>query len=53
MAAAIGGFAYLGYYLDHRNGADGKMYTVIFTLLGVGIAMYQVIREVTKMSKDE
>ncbi len=53
MAAVIGGFAWLGYYLDHRNGGDGKLYTIILTLLGVGLAMFQVIREVSNIGKDK
>lgn len=53
MAAVIGGFAWLGYYLDHRNGEDGKLFTIILTLLGVGLAMFQVIREVSNIGKDK
>lgn len=53
MAVIIGVFCWFGFYLDHKQDPPGKLYTVIFSLSGVGIGLYLVIREVIKMSKDD
>jgi predicted MFS family arabinose efflux permease len=49
MAAIIAGATYFGHYLD--NESEGSTYTVIFSLIGVGLAMYVAIKEVISISK--
>ena len=42
--------AYLGDYLDERYPiSEKRLYTLIFTLLGTGIAIYNVIRQLNKV----
>ncbi len=49
MAVIIGGMAWFGNYLD--EGSAQPIYTVIFSLIGVGIALYIAIKEVIDISK--
>ena len=51
MAILIVGGMYLGEYLDDKFGFEGPWVTICFSLLGVFIGLYIVIREVIKMSK--
>lgn len=53
MGVIIAFFCWLGVYLDGKKGPDHVLYTVLFSLLGVGIALYLVIREVIRMSKED
>ena len=53
MAVIIGFFSWLGVYLDKQQNPPGTLYTVCLSLGGVAIALYLVIREVIKMSKDD
>ncbi|MCT4582590.1 MAG: AtpZ/AtpI family protein [Flavobacteriales bacterium] len=48
MIFIIGGGALLGIYLD---GEEGKLYTILFSLLGVFVGMYLVIKEAINMMK--
>ena len=49
MLAIIGGSAWLGYWLDGRMNT-GPWLTIGLLLLGVFIAVFQVIRSLTKES---
>jgi hypothetical protein len=53
MAVIIGFTSWLGVYLDHKQNPPGTIYTVVLSLTGVAVALYLVIREVIKMSKDD
>jgi ATP synthase protein I len=52
MAAVIGGSVWLGVFLDGKYNKGGQAWTVCLALFGVAVALYQVIREVINMSKD-
>lgn len=40
--------AYLGKYLDGRFPAEKKWFTMLFTILAVGIALYNLLRQLKK-----
>lgn len=40
--------AYFGKWLDLKYPADKKWFTMIFTLLGVGISLYVVLQQLNK-----
>lgn len=48
MIATIGLLSFIGYKIDKYRNAKTLIFTAIFGLIGVGIALYQVIKEVTK-----
>jgi hypothetical protein len=48
MIAVIGLFTFIGYQLDERRAAELPLFTALFSLTGVCIALYQVIKTVTK-----
>jgi hypothetical protein len=45
MMAVIGVFSYVGYRLDAKFPNRYSLFTVIFSLAGVLIAMYQIIKQ--------
>ncbi len=51
MGIVIFLFAYLGQYLDEKYKSEN--YVKIFTVVGVFLAMYNVIRQVNQLNKDE
>jgi len=51
MIATIGLLTFIGYKIDEHRNSKSQIITAIFGLLGVGIALYQAIRQVTKDSK--
>lgn len=51
MAILIVAGMYFGEYLDKKFGFEGPWMTICFSLLGVFIGLYIIIREVIKMSK--
>ena len=51
MGMVIFLFAYLGQYLDEKYQSEN--YIKIFTILGVFLAMYNVIRQVNQLNKNE
>jgi len=53
MGAAIGGFTWLGYFLDGKYNPGGQGWTISLSLFGVFVALYLIIREVINMSKDK
>jgi len=51
MGIVIFLFAYFGQYLDEKYQSEN--YVKIFTILGVFLAMYNVIRQVNQLYKNE
>lgn len=51
MGIVIFLFAYLGQYLDEKYASEN--YVKIFTVVGVFLAMYNVIRQVNQLNKHE
>jgi len=52
MAITIGLFAWLGNYLDEKYQTEDPYYSIACILFGIAVALYQVIREVISLSKD-
>lgn len=48
MIATIGLLTFIGYKIDEHRQSETKIITAAFALVGVGIALFQVIRQVTK-----
>lgn len=40
MGVAIGGFTWLGTYLDDSQSNDKPIWTIVFSLLGIAVALY-------------
>lgn len=53
MGVIIGLSAWGGSALDEKFKTSSKVFTIILSLLGIGVAMYLVIREVIKMQKED
>ena len=51
MGIIIVGFAWLGGWLDEKYPNKNEIYHIIFTMLGVFIALYNVIRQVKQLNK--
>lgn len=51
MAAVIGGFTWLGTYLDDKW-ATSSLFTIIGALFGVGIGLYLIIKEVNQLNRE-
>lgn len=51
MAAVIGGFTWLGTFLDSKYATE-SLFTIVGALLGVGIGLYVVIKEVKQLSDE-
>jgi len=51
MGLIIFVFAYFGLWLDEKNADVTNLYTKILTLIGVFVALYNVIRQVNKLNK--
>jgi F0F1-type ATP synthase assembly protein I len=47
MAVTILACIFLGKYLDEKNEA-GKTWTIVLSVVGVGLAMYSVIKDLMK-----
>ena len=45
--------AIFGQWLDEKFKIEGSVLTIVFSLLAVFIALYNVIRQVNKMSNDK
>lgn len=52
MGLVIGGFAWLGTYIDKKYQNENQMWTVILALLGVAIGIYIIIKEVLNLTKN-
>ncbi len=53
MGITIYGFSYLGKYLDQGQANDGKLWTIVLTLVGVAISLYNLLRQVNKINDAE
>jgi F0F1-type ATP synthase assembly protein I len=51
MAAVIGGCTWLGLFLDQHFYTD-SLWTVILALVGVGIGLYLIIKEVQQLNRE-
>lgn len=47
MAVLISIGAYFGDYLDKENSSETPIYTVIFSLLSIFLALYYVFKKIT------
>ena len=52
MAITIGLFAWLGNYLDEKYNTEKPYYSIACILVGIAIALYQVIKEVITMTNN-
>lgn len=53
MGVIIALGAWGGSALDQKFNTSSRLFTIICSLLGIGIALYLVIREVIKMQKED
>jgi F0F1-type ATP synthase assembly protein I len=53
MGVIIGFFSWLGVYLDDKYKTKTPWWTIGLSLFGVTAALYLIIREVVKLSKDK
>ena len=53
MGITIFAGAYLGKYLDIEYPSNKKWFTMIFTLLGVGISLYVVLKQLNKFNDSQ
>ena len=51
MGIIIFAFSWFGGWLDDKYGNVKQINTIIFTLLGVFIALYNVVRQVNELNK--
>jgi F0F1-type ATP synthase assembly protein I len=51
MGVIIGVFTFIGYKLDRRYKLKQPYCTIVFSLLGVGIALYTAMRDFIKPNK--
>ena len=52
MGVIIGGFVYFGIWLDKTYHFE-NLFLIIFSLLGVFLALYQVIKTLKSLKKEE
>ena len=48
MIATIGLLTFIGYKIDEHRNSTSKIITALFALAGVGIALYQAIKQATR-----
>jgi len=48
MLVTIGIFAFIGYKIDASRGPGQPLFTALFSLLGVVLSLYQVVRQLNK-----
>ncbi len=53
MGAIVFAFAYLGKWLDSEYPNEHNIYVKVLTIVGVGIAMYNVNRQLKEINKSE
>lgn len=51
MLATIGLFAFIGYKLDGYKGNKSLIFTALFSVAGVGLSLYQVVKQLNKNEK--
>jgi len=52
MAAVIGGFTWLGTFLDAQCNTN-RIFTIVLALLGVFIGLYLIIKEVNSLNRED
>lgn len=52
MAAVIGGFTWLGTFLD-KQFHTSTVFTIVLALLGVGMGLYLIIKEVNSLNRED
>ncbi len=52
MTAVIGGFSWLGVFLDDKYQLKTPIWTIVLALFGVFISMYLIFIEVKNINKD-
>lgn len=53
MAAVIGGFTWLGTYLDEKQKLKTPIWTISLSLFGVMASMYLVFKEIKNINSNE
>jgi F0F1-type ATP synthase assembly protein I len=53
IGAVIFVFVYIGQFIDVKYPNDNNVYTKIFTVVGVFLSMFSVIRQVNEINKNE
>jgi hypothetical protein len=53
MGIVIFAFAYFGKWLDEKYGMLNLIYSKTLTIVGVFLALYNVIRQVKQMNNDQ
>lgn len=53
MGVIIFLFAFFGKWLDNKNANESKIFTIIFVLVGVILALYNVIVQVNKLNNEK
>ena len=51
MGAIIYLFVKIGNWLDFNYNSEGKMYTVLFTLFGVAVSLFLVLKQTNRLNK--
>ena len=52
MIAIIAGGALLGDWLDEKYNDSGRLYTIVFSLLSIFLALYLALKELLKKPND-
>lgn len=53
MGVVIGGFTWLGTYLDEKQQNETAIWTIVLALTGVMIGMYLIFKEVKNLNRDD
>ncbi len=53
MGAVIGGFAWLGVYLDDKQKLKTPVWTIVLSLFGVAVSMYLIFKEVKDINSSD
>lgn len=53
MGVVIGGFTWLGTFLDEKQMLKTPVWTIVLSLIGVGISMYLVFKEIKDLNSDD
>jgi hypothetical protein len=53
MGITIYGFSYLGKYIDENYTTEGKLWTIVLTLTGVVVSLYNLLRQVNRINDAE
>ena len=51
VAVIVGGFAYLGKWLDEKYPMEKRWFTLALVLFGVAVSIYYVIRQLNEMNE--